>query len=182
MLQVYEGNAGAVACATDDILSSAVCTLTTSRGIKTLTHLKRPPGLRGVLREDPRAGFPLIPLPRVLSSLPILRCSYHPPFSVPPQTTTPIAPPSFSFLPPSLCPPASPSRLPPHLSTSPAALSYWISHTQTYPRHLVTLFSSAPTATGLILRPLSRLQPLPLSRCSFSLLFVCPQTVPNIFP
>lgn len=36
-----------VACPTDDILSGAVCTLTTSRGIKTLTHLKRPPGLRG---------------------------------------------------------------------------------------------------------------------------------------
>lgn len=36
-----------VACSTDDILSGAVCALTTSRGIKTLTHLKRPPGLRG---------------------------------------------------------------------------------------------------------------------------------------
>lgn len=36
-----------VACVTDDILSGAVCTLTTSRGIKTLTHLKRPPGLCG---------------------------------------------------------------------------------------------------------------------------------------
>lgn len=101
-----QGVARGVACATDDILSGAVCTLTTSRGIKTLTHLKRPPGLRGVLREDPRAGLfpPTSPfaLARALSSpLPILRCSnLHPPrspFSVPAQTTTPIAP---SFPPP----------------------------------------------------------------------------------
>lgn len=44
-----QGVAQGVACATDDILSGAVCTLTTSQGIKTLTHLKRPPGLRGAL-------------------------------------------------------------------------------------------------------------------------------------
>lgn len=41
----------------NDILSGAVCTLTTSRGIKTLTHLKRPSGLlRRPERVDPRAS------------------------------------------------------------------------------------------------------------------------------
>ena len=44
-----------VACATDDILSAGVCALTTSRGIKTLTHLKRPLGLRG---EHPPPPYP----------------------------------------------------------------------------------------------------------------------------
>ena len=52
-------------CATDDILSAGVCALTTSRGIKTLTHLKRPLGLRG---EDPP------PPPRHLTT-PLQRCS-----------------------------------------------------------------------------------------------------------
>lgn len=46
-----------VACTTDDILSGAVCTLTTSRGIKTLTHLKRPSGLRRALRERSACHF-----------------------------------------------------------------------------------------------------------------------------
>lgn len=162
---VYTRVARGVACVTDDILSGAVCTLTTSRGIKTLTHLKRPPGLCGAsggsaCRPPSASPFTLEPSSfSLFSDPPVFQLPARLPFSVPAQTTTtPIAPPTFSFPLPSLCPPA------------PRPSSYRISaprlscrsHEPT--QHLVTLFSSAPTATGLILRSLSRLRSLPPPR------------------
>lgn len=141
-----------VACVTDDILSGAVCTLTTSRGIKTLTHLKRPPGLCGAsggsaCRPPSTFPFALEPSFSLFSDPPVFQLPARLPFSVPAQTTTtPIAPPTFSFPPPSLCPPAP---RPNFYRISAPRLSCG-SHKPT--QHLVTLFSSAPTATGLILR------------------------------
>jgi len=94
-----------VACVTDDILSGAVCTLTTSRGIKTLTHLKRPPGLCGAsggsaCRLPSTSPFTLKPSFSLFSDPPVFQLPARLPFSVPAQTTTtttPIAPPRSPF-------------------------------------------------------------------------------------
>lgn len=170
-----------VACVTDDILSGAVCTLTTSRGIKTLTHLKRPPGLCGAsggsaCRPPSASPFALEPSSfSLFSDPPVFQLPARLPFSVPAQTTTiPIAPPTFSFPPPSLCPPAP---RPSFYRISVPRLSCG-SHKPT--QHLVTLFSSAPTATGLILRPLSRLRSLPPPRLLSLLSLRCPQTASSV--
>lgn len=112
----------------------------------------------------------------------------RPPFSVPAQTTTPIAPSSSS----SSSLRRSPFRHPRFVHRAPRPPTSTASQPRGSPagptnRHLVTLFSSAPTATGLILRPLSRLQPPSLPLLPPSLVFTltplparCQQTAPNI--
>lgn len=188
VLQVYKGGTGS--CLRNGWYIIGRCLhFDNIAGHKNADSFKAAPGIARCASGGSacRAFPPTSPfaLARALSSLlPILRCSNlhppRPPFSVPAQTTTPIAPPSVVLLPATLA--LSTGLLvlqhPPRLG--PAAL---LRIPQTSTRHLVTLFSSAPTATGLILRPLSRLQPplLPLCPCSLSLLSLrCLQTAPNI--
>jgi len=132
-----------VACVTDDILSGAVCTLTTSRGIKTLTHLKRPPGLCGASGgsacRSPSA-LPSSSSPPLSLSFPILRCSNYPPgFPFPFQRKPPPNCTPDVLLPTTLAlSTGSSSQLLPHLD--PATL---LRVPQTYPASRDSLFFRA---------------------------------------
>jgi len=133
-----------------------------------------------VLREDPRAGLPLplflfLSLPRPGTLL-----SSDPPVFQPPALPFPFR----RKPPPQLHPRRPPSHRPRfvHRSSFHRVSAPRLScRTYKPTRHLVTLFSSAPTATGLILRSLSRLRSLTAAPRSLSLLTLhCQQTALNI--
>lgn len=115
--------------------------MTTSRGIKTLTHLKRPQDC-AVLREDPRACT--LPPPKALG---------WPTTPFPERAADSIAPPAFSLsrLSPSFYPRSSGLALSTGFSSQPPPRIPW--------------FHLPPPTPGLI--PLRRAEAAPASRDSF---------------